>query len=87
MARETPETDLPEVLAAIRQQSALVRGALHGTMLRNDIYDFCRLGTFIERMDSTARIVDVKYHSLLPAASFVGSSMDNVQWEMVLRSG
>ena len=60
-----PETDLPEVLAAIRQQSALVRGALHGTMLRNDIYDFCRLGTFIERMDSTARIVDVKYHALL----------------------
>jgi uncharacterized alpha-E superfamily protein len=81
-----PETDLPEVLAAIRQQSALVRGALHGTMLRNDIYDFCRLGTFIERMDSTARIIDVKYHSLLPATSFVGSSMDNVQWEMVLRS-
>lgn len=81
-----PETDIPEVLASIRQQSALVRGALHGTMLRNDIYDFCRLGTFIERMDSTARIIDVKYYSLLPATSFVGSSMDNVQWEMVLRS-
>ncbi|MEE4292305.1 MAG: alpha-E domain-containing protein, partial [Cycloclasticus sp.] len=81
-----PETDLPEVLAAIRQQSALVRGALHGTMLRNDIYDFCQLGTFIERMDSTARIIDVKYYALLPASSFVGSSMDNVQWEMILRS-
>jgi uncharacterized alpha-E superfamily protein len=59
---------------------------LHGTMLRNDIYDFCRLGTFTERFDSTARIIDVKYHALLPAASFVGSRMDNVQWEMVLRS-
>ncbi|WP_227270107.1 alpha-E domain-containing protein [Roseobacter weihaiensis] len=81
-----PETDLPDVLATIRQQGALVRGALHGTMLRNDIYDFCRLGTFIERMDSTARIIDVKYHALLPATSFVGSRMDNVQWEMVLRS-
>ena len=81
-----PETDIPEVLAAIRQQSALVRGALHGTMLRNDIYDFCRLGTYIERMDSTARIIDVKYYALLPATSFVGSSMDNVQWEMILRS-
>jgi uncharacterized alpha-E superfamily protein len=81
-----PETDLPEVLGAIRHQSALVRGALHGSMLRNDIYDFCRLGTFIERMDSTARIIDVKYHALLPAASFVGSRLDNVQWEMILRS-
>ncbi|MEL6683449.1 MAG: alpha-E domain-containing protein [Pseudomonadota bacterium] len=81
-----PETDLPEVLAAIRQQSALVRGALHGTMLRNDIYDFCRLGTFIERMDSTARIIDVKYYALLPSPSLVGSRMDNVQWETILRS-
>ncbi|MFK7763951.1 MAG: alpha-E domain-containing protein [Roseobacter sp.] len=81
-----PETDLPEVLDAIRQQTSLVRGALHGTMLRNDNFDFCRLGSFMERMDSTARIVDVKYYALLPAASFVGSRMDNVQWEMILRS-
>jgi len=81
-----PDTELPAVLATIRQQSALVRGALHGTMLRNDIYDFCRLGTAIERMDSTARIIDVKYYSLLPSPSFVGSRMDNVQWETILRS-
>lgn len=81
-----PETDLPEVLAAIRHQSALVRGALHGTMLRNDIYDFCRLGTFVERMDSTARIIDVKYYALLPSPALVGSRMDNVQWETLLRS-
>ena len=81
-----PQTDLPEVLSIIRQQSALVRGALHGTMLRNDIYDFCRLGTFVERTDSTARIIDVKYYSLLPSPSFVGSRMDNVQWETILRS-
>lgn len=83
---EIPQTELPAVLASIRQQSGLVRGALHGTMLRNDIYDFCRLGTFVERMDSTARIIDVKYYSLLPAPSFVGSRLDNVQWETVLRS-
>lgn len=81
-----PQTELPSVLSTIRQQSAVVRGALHGTMLRNDIYDFCRLGTFVERMDSTARIIDVKYYSLLPAPSFVGSRLDNVQWETILRS-
>jgi uncharacterized alpha-E superfamily protein len=44
-----------------------VRGALHGTMLRNDIFDFCRLGTFLERADNTARILDVKYYVLLPS--------------------
>jgi uncharacterized alpha-E superfamily protein len=80
------ETELPSVLNTIRQQSALVRGALYGTMLRNDIYDFSRLGTFIERADNTARIVNVKYYTLLPSISFVGSSLDNVQWEMILRS-
>ncbi len=80
------EAELPNVLETIRQQSALVRGVMFGTMLRNDIFDFCRLGTYIERADSTARIVDVKYHTLLPAASFVGSNMDNKQWEMILRS-
>ena len=86
LAQPVSERDLPEVLGTIRQQSALVRGALHGTMLRNDIYDFARLGTFLERADNTARILDVKYYVLLPSASFVGSSLDNVQWESILRS-
>lgn len=80
------EAELPTVLETIRQQSALVRGVMHGTMLRNDVFDFCRIGTYVERADSTARIVDVKYHTLLPASSFVGSNMDNKQWEMILRS-
>ena len=86
LKKPVKETDLPRVLDVIRQQSAIVRGALHGTMLRNDIYDFARIGTFIERADNTARIIDVKYYTLLPSASFVGSSLDNVQWETILRS-
>ena len=80
------EVDLPEVLATIRQQSALVRGALNGTMMRKDTYRFCQIGIHIERADSTARIIDVKYFSLLPASSFVGGRLDNVQWETLLRS-
>jgi len=80
------ESELPNVLGTIRQQSGLVRGALHGTMLRNDIYDFARLGTFLERADNTARILSVKYYVLLPSASIGGSSLDNVQWESILRS-
>lgn len=80
------ETDLPEVLGEIRRLSAVVRGAMHGTMLRNDIYDFAQIGTALERADNTARIIDVKYYTLLPSASFVGSPLDNVQWETILRS-
>jgi uncharacterized alpha-E superfamily protein len=81
-----PDTELPTLLGEIRRHSALVRGALHGTMLRNDIYDFAQIGTCLERADNTARIIDVKYYTLLPSASFVGSPLDNVQWETVLRS-
>lgn len=80
------DTELPALLGEIRRHSALVRGALHGTMLRNDIYDFAQIGTALERADNTARIIDVKYYTLLPSASFVGSPLDNVQWETVLRS-
>ena len=86
LTRPVSARDLPEVLALIRQKSALVRGAMHGTMLRNDIFDFCRLGTFLERADNTARILDVKYYVLLPSISQIGSSLDNVQWETILRS-
>ncbi len=86
MARPIRERDLPDVLGLIRRQSALVRGATHGTMLRNDIYNFARLGTFLERADNTARILDVKYFLLLPSASYVGSPFDNMQWETILRS-
>ncbi|MCY3985403.1 MAG: alpha-E domain-containing protein [Roseovarius sp.] len=86
MARKVRERDLPTVLSAIRRHTALVRGATHGTMLRNDLYDFARIGTFIERADNTARILDVKYYVLLPSITSVGETLDNVQWESVLRS-
>ena len=86
LARPVREAVLGDVLAAIRRQMTLVRGAMDGTMLRNEIHNFTRMGTFIERADNTARILDVKYYVLLPAVSQVGSSIDNVQWESILRS-
>jgi hypothetical protein len=86
LAKRVNERDLPQVLTIIRQRSAFVRGAMAGTMLRNDIYNFARIGTFIERADNTARILDVKYWVLLPSAQAVGSNLDNVQWETILRS-
>lgn len=86
LKRKVSERDLPHLLGLIRQHTALVRGATHGTMLRNDIYDFARIGTFLERADNTGRILDVKYYVLLPATNAVGSNLDNVQWETILRS-
>lgn len=86
LSRKVSERDLPSTLRLIRQHAALVRGVTLGTMLRNDIFDFARLGTFVERADNTARILDVKYYVLLPSSQSVGSSLDNVQWETILRS-
>lgn len=80
------EMNLPAILGEIRRNCALVRGSMQSTMLRNDIYDFTQIGTALERADNTARIIDVKYYTLLPSASFVGSTLDNVQWETILRS-
>jgi uncharacterized alpha-E superfamily protein len=80
------ERDLPAATALIRQRAHQVRGAFAGTMLRNDIFNFARLGTFAERADNTARLLDVKYYVLLPSAQAVGTTLDNVQWESILRS-
>lgn len=86
LARPVPESELPPVLDQIKRLTALIRGAFHGTMLRNEIFDFARIGTFIERADNTARILDVKYYVLLPSISYVGTTLDNYQWESILRS-
>ena len=56
-------------------------------MLRNENYWFIRLGAFLERADNTARILDVKYHLLLPEqSSGVGGMLDYYQWTSVLRA-
>jgi uncharacterized alpha-E superfamily protein len=86
MAKRLKSADLPEVIDIIKRRAGLIRGAFHGSMLRNEIYNFARIGTFIERADNTSRILDVKYYVLLPAISQVGSSLDNMQWESILRS-
>ena len=86
LSRPVKAGSLGDVLAAIRRQATQVRGAMDGTMLRNENFNFARIGTFIERADNTARILDVKYHVLLPSVGWVGSALDNTQWETVLRS-
>jgi uncharacterized alpha-E superfamily protein len=60
-------------------------GSAYRTMLRNDAYWFTRLGLAIERADNTARILDVKFHVLLPETESVGGSLDYFQWTTILR--
>lgn len=83
---ELTANELPRLLDWIRSRSALYRGAMLNTILRGDTYYFSQIGTFLERADNTARILDVKYFVLLPEIEMVGSSVDNVQWGAILRS-
>ena len=75
-----------EVLEWVKQRSQLFNGAYANTMLRNDAYYFTRLGTFVERADNTARLLDVKYHVLLPQSEGIGGALDYYQWQAILRS-
>lgn len=70
----------------VKSRSHLVRGAMAGTMIRDDSYSFIRLGTFIERADSTSRILDIKYHLILPQEEVVGGAPDYYQWGALLQS-
>ena len=66
--------------------ASLIRGTVEDTQLRIDGYDFMNIGTYLERADSTARLLDVKYFVLLPQVDFVGSGLDNYQWRTILRA-
>ena len=70
----------------VKERSHLFRGVTYGTIMRGEAFNFSRLGTFIERADDTARILDVKYHILLPRIEDVGGALDYYQWAALLKS-
>ena len=69
----------------IRAETRGFEGALH-RMLRNEAYAFIGLGAAIERADNTARLIDVKYHLLLPEGERVGGVIDRDQWTTILHT-
>jgi uncharacterized alpha-E superfamily protein len=86
LARPVAQGSVGEAVQIIRRAGTVVLGAMTGSMLRDEGYHFARAGTFVERADCIARILDMKYYLLLPSLSYVGSSLDTGQWDQVLRS-
>src|ERR1700750_1198145 len=82
----TSREEFMRFLRWVQESSLRFDGSAYRTMLRNDAYWFSRLGVFLERADNTARILDVKYHMLLPAHDRVGGPLDYFQWTAILRS-
>jgi uncharacterized alpha-E superfamily protein len=73
------------LIELIRAETRGFEGALH-RMLRNESYAFIGLGAAIERADNTARLIDVKYHLLLPVGEKVGGVVDRDQWTTILHT-
>ena len=75
-----------EFYAYVHREVAMFFGLAQGTMMRGEAYGFTVLGSLQERADMTARILDVRYHLLLPDVSLVGSPLDYYQWGALLKS-
>jgi uncharacterized alpha-E superfamily protein len=75
-----------EFFQDIKRNSHLFQGLTDSTYSRSEGWEFIQFGKFVERAHKTTRILDVKYHILLPNATDVGGALDTAQWQAVLRS-
>ena len=84
------ERDQSRFFEWVKFRSHLSRGVTLGTMLQDEAFHFLRLGTFLERADNTARLVDVKFHTV--QNDFPGEVAEETQafdfyhWSSILRS-
>ena len=74
----------------VKHRSHLSRGVAIGTMLQDEAFHFYRMGTFLERADNTARLLDVKFHAVesdfFGTASEMDQEYDFYHWSAILRS-
>ncbi len=79
-------SELSRLCARIKEAVQLHSGIVTGTLYRDQVWSFYRLGVFTELADQVTRLVDIKYHALLPSWKDVGSPVDIAQWNALLRS-
>jgi len=84
-ARRSPYADIGQFVEWVKERSHLTRGVTIGTMLRDEAFHFSRIGTFLERADSTARILTVHQNDLEPGAH-AGAVPDPYEWSVLLRA-
>jgi len=85
-ARGLYEGNRSEFYAQVRRINQLLHGICDATVSHGEAWEFFRLGTYLERATQTARIMDVKYHTLLPTVDDVGTPVDNAHWVAILMS-
>ena len=86
------QDDPSETFEWVKFRSHLSRGVTVGTMLQDEAFHFLRIGSFLERADNTARLLDVKFQALGggdyfgPGAAKEGQEVDFYHWSAILRS-
>jgi uncharacterized alpha-E superfamily protein len=86
LSRQITNESFPDFFDWVKDRSHMFRGVTLGTIIKDVALSFIKLGTFLERADNTARILDVKYHILLPSVQDVGGAADYYQWGSLLKS-
>ena len=85
-ARGLYDSNRSEFYNQIKRINQLLHGIAEGTMAHGEAWEFFRLGKYLERACQTARILDVKYHILLPTPQQVGTPVDQAHWVAILAS-
>ena len=76
--------DRGQLIESVKKQAVMIFGAAQVTLLRDEAYNFFQIGAFLERGDNTARILDVKFHTLRPGGDPRSGEPDYFAWSEVL---
>ena len=79
-------SQLSALCARLKQECQTHYGITEGTFYRDQGWYFYMIGKYLERADQITRLVDIKYHTLLPREASIGSPVDVSQWSAVLRA-
>ncbi len=85
-ARQLYSGSAIDLYRQIVDHSHQFHGTTDATLTQYEGWHFIQVGKFLERADSASRILDLKYHILLPQGERVGGTVDTVQWQAVLKS-
>ncbi len=85
LAARRTAPDMGSFVEWVKERSHLTRGVIVGTMMRDEAFHFTRIGTFLERADSTARILKAHQDDLVPGAA-AGVVPDPFEWSVLLRA-
>ena len=86
LRKEYIANDIHEFCTETQRRTQTILGLYDNTVLRDEGREWFRCGMYLERADMTSRIIDAKYHILLPGEDAVGGAFDRFQWMAVLRS-